>query len=94
MASPSACAVVLGEEGFKKKQISLPSAWAAALGKEYLKKNQKSFSSVALGEENKIKNGVGQRRQVFPECQHGTLQSLPRVHDFWHSGKAPFSWED
>ena len=25
---------------------------------------------------------IGQRRQVFPECQHDTRQSLPRVHDF------------
>ena len=43
VASPSACVVALGEEGFKKKQISSPSAWTAALGKEYLKKKSKIF---------------------------------------------------
>ena len=45
----------------------------------------KSSPSVALGEENKKKktaSAVGQRRQIFPECQHGTRQSLPRVYDF------------
>jgi hypothetical protein len=61
---------------FKKRQISSPSAWAAALGEEgFFLKRQKSFPSVALGEEKhsgkkiiKKENGVGRRRQIFPEC--------------------------
>ena len=72
VASPSACAVALGKEGFfKKKTNFFPECLNFGTRQRVFKKKiQKSFPSVALGEENKKKNNVGRRP---------TASSFPRV---------------
>ena len=54
VASPSACAVALGKEGFfLKKTNFFPECHSSGTrGRVFKKKIQKSFPSVALGEEN------------------------------------------
>ena len=71
VASPSACAVALGKEGFfLKKTNFFAECLSCGTRQRVFKKNQKSFPSVALGEENQKKNNVGRRP---------TASSLPRV---------------
>jgi hypothetical protein len=96
VASPSAWAMALGEEGFSKQQLtSFPECLRLALGEEGFKKKQISSPSVALGEEffQKKKHRTAPTVSNLPRVLRRHSGRLPRVHDFWHSGKTYFPWE-
>jgi len=94
---PSALAVALGKENFKKKIGFAECLGAMALGKEFWKKKENSLPSVALGKE--IKKKLRRRRpsangrQSFAECQLDTRQRLYRVPEIWHSAKQALPWK-
>ena len=84
VASPSACVVALGKEGFffKKTNFFAECLSCGTRQRVFKKKIQKSFPSVALGEENKKKttsaNGV-------------SLPRVPARHSAKPSPSARFS---
>ena len=70
VASPSACAVALGEEGFKKKTNFFPECLNCGTPQRVFKKNSKVFPECCTRGRKSKKNGVGR----WP-----TASSLPRV---------------
>jgi hypothetical protein len=88
VSSPS---VALGEEVFFKKIEFLPRLFHS--GMRVLKKTNFSPECCTRGRVFLKKSRWCQWRLIFPECKHDTRGRLPRVCDFWHSGKVASSWE-
>jgi hypothetical protein len=92
VASPSAWAMTLGEEGFSKQQLtSFLECLRLALGEEGFKKTNFFPECFTRGRVfSKKKHRTAPTVSNLPRVLRRHSGRLPRVHDFWHSGKTYF----